>query len=122
MIGPLQTYKFSGKPLGIWVGILVLVLEFFGQIFSIVMGNIPAKALFFVLPLFLASIFFIMRKSFFGLLSGISFLIIGAYTPLVNQGGVHIFVLLVWWLASAIGILSLLINRRWYNENLPTFP
>lgn len=125
VINPLAYYKVGGKPIGIWVGGALLVLVMLMHLRGAFMVNrLPIHTLVISGPLFILAFVVILRRRLLGMWLGIIFFSLSVYMPMFVIPDLPFrewWCVLVWWVVSALGIASLICNRRWFDEKVVHF-
>lgn len=125
MINPLAYYKVGHRPLGVWVGGVLLVMEFLMQLRGIfAVHRLPVHTLIVSGPLFLIAFALLLMRRYWGMVLGVAYFVTTIYMPMfviARLPFVEWWCALVWWFLSAAGILSLCSNRRWFDEDMPVF-
>ena len=125
MINPLAYYKVGKRPIGVWIGGVLLVMEMLMQLRGVfIMDRLPVHSLLISAPLFLIAFVLILLRSRLGRLLGITFFILNVYMPMFvipNLPFRDWWCVLVWWFVSALGIAALFSNQRWFDEKIVSF-
>lgn len=125
MLNPFQYFKVMGRPIGIWVGVVAVSLEFIGHLVADLVLYISLLSFILVGPLFLLAMVQLVRHRFSGMITAVAYLVVGMYAGLMLQLLGYYdnwYYVMGWWLVSLIGIAGLISNRRWYYEKLLRFP
>jgi hypothetical protein len=125
VINPLAYYKAGKTPVGVWIGSVLLVMEMLMQLRGMFMvDRLPVHTLIVTTPLLILALIGIIRRRLIGVWLGIIFFSLCAYAPMFvipNLPFKDWWCVLVWWVVSALGIASLISNRRWFDENVVHF-
>jgi hypothetical protein len=125
MINPLAYYKTGKAPIGVWISTVLLVMEMLMQLRGVFMvDRLPAHTLIITIPLLAIALIAIVGRKLIGMWLGIIFFALCAYAPMFvipNLPFKDWWCVLVWWAISALGIASLISNRRWFDEKVVHF-